>query len=821
MKLFPTLTKEQFKEELAANVRSLSRNTLQRATTRQIHDGLALTVRNLVTDKWIATHDEYNNGDVKIVYYLSMEFLVGRFLGNAVLNLGIAEEVNEILAELGVDYNLVEDQECEPGLGNGGLGRLAACFMDSLSTIGYPAFGCGIRYNYGIFRQDIVDGYQVEKPDPWLKFGDPWGVRREEYNCEIKFFGTVRSVQKPNKEFRFILEDYESVKAVPYDYPVLGYDTNTINTLRLWEAEATTEFDLESFNAGYYLKHVEEETLAKKISNVLYPADEFDEGKLLRLKQQYFFISASIQTVISRFISKHDDFALLPDKVCFQLNDTHPSMAVPELMRILVDEYELPWNKAWLIVQRTCAYTNHTIMSEALEKWPVELFKKLLPRLYMIIEEINNRFCTEISIKYPNNNFEMIDKMAIISRDEIHMARLAIAGTFSVNGVAQLHTNILKTEELKDFYDMYPDKFNNKTNGITQRRWLLHANPLLADKIKSAIGDGFVKDLSQLTKLNKFADDKEFLTEFMDIKKKNKISLSNYIKKEMDISIDPCSIFDVQIKRLHEYKRQLLVAIYILDLYNQLKANPNMEMEPRTFIFAAKAAGSYHKAKLIIKLINSIAYLVNNDISIKGRIKVVFVKNYCVSLAERLIPAADLSEQVSTASKEASGTGNMKFMLNGALTIGTMDGANVEIFEEVGEDHIFIFGMSAREVIDLYQANTYNPWDIYTSNENLRLVLTQLVNGTLSYSERDLFRPIYDSLLNGYGGSRSDAYFVLKDYDSYVGAQKRANDYYKDKDAWARSALINVAQSGKFSSDRTIKQYADDIWNIKPLNIKL
>ena len=815
MKIFDGYTKQDIQNRIRQNIKVLCRKHVEEATPQEIYQGVALTIREILTDRWIATKDKYYKDDVKIVYYLSMEFLVGRFLGNTVLNLGLYKEIKEVLDEIGVDYNLIEDQEGEPGLGNGGLGRLAACFMDSLSTLGYPAYGCGIRYNYGIFKQDVVNGYQVELPDNWLKYGDHWGVRREEHTTEVKFFGYVKTIQKPNKEAKFIHEDYESVIAVPYDYPVIGYDSGAVNTLRLWEAEVKSEFDLQAFNSGDYLKSVEEEALAKKISNVLYPADEFYEGKLLRLKQQYFFVSATLQTVINRFMSVHDNLELLPEKVCFQLNDTHPSMAVPELMRILIDEHGVPWNKAWDITTKTCAYTNHTIMSEALEKWPIDLFQPLLPRLYMIIEEINKRFVTEISIKYAENNQQKINTMAIILDGQIHMARLAIAGSFSVNGVAALHTEILKKEELKDFYQMMPDKFNNKTNGITQRRWLLKANPALADLITESIGDKWLKDLSHLEGLEKLTEDKVFVTQFDKIKKDNKIALSNYFKREMDISVDPNSIFDIQIKRLHEYKRQLMLALYILDLYNQIKANPNMDMEPRTFIFGAKAAASYHKAKLIIKLITSIAYLVNNDPTIKGKIKVIFAKNYRVSLAEKLIPAADLSEQISTASKEASGTGNMKFMLNGALTIGTMDGANVEIFEEVGKNNIFIFGMSADEVIDLYAAGTYNPWDIYHHNEQIRVVLTELINGSLNFNDKELFRPIYESLLNGYGGSRPDSYFILKDYDGYQKAQKEANDAYKNKDAWLKSAIINVAKSGKFSSDRTIHEYAKDIWNIK------
>ena len=820
MKLFPDITKEQLKEEIVENIKLLSRKNVTEATEQEVYQGLALTIRKLVTNKWIATHDTYHKEDAKTVYYLSMEFLMGRFLGNTVINLTADNEIREILEELSIDYNIIEDQESDPGLGNGGLGRLAACFLDSLSTLEYPAYGCGIRYQYGIFKQDIMDGFQVEKPDAWLKYGDHWGIRREEYATEIKLFGEIKAVQKPNGEFKYIHENYESVIAVPYDYPILGYNNNTVNTLRLWEADAKNEFDLSSFNQGNYLKSVEEEALARKISNVLYPADEFEAGKELRLKQQYFFVSATLQTVIAKFVEKHDDFALLPEKVAFQLNDTHPTVTVAELMRILIDEYELPWNKAWSITQKTCAYTNHTIMAEALEKWPVYLFERLLPRIYMIIEEINKRFCAELSIKYGDDQAK-INNMAILKNGEIHMAHLAIAGSFSVNGVAELHTKILKEQELKDFYDLYPEKFNNKTNGITQRRWLLHCNPGLSSLVTNTIGNSWITDLPQLEKLKKYSTDSAFKDEFVSIKRKNKVELSNYIKTEMGISLDPDSIFDIQVKRLHEYKRQLLCALYILDLYNQLKANPNMDLEPRTFIFGAKAAASYSKAKLIIKLINNIAYLINNDITINGRIKVVFAKNYRVSLAEKLIPAADLSEQISTASKEASGTGNMKFMLNGALTIGTMDGANVEIFEEVGKDHIFIFGMSANEVIELYKNNTYNPWDIYNSNENIKTVLEQLINGTLSHNDVNLFRPIYDSLLNGYNGSRSDEYFILKDYASYAEAQKAANDAYKNKSSWATSSILNVASSGKFSSDRTIKQYAEEIWNVKPLKINL
>lgn len=812
------ISKDQLKEMIINNIKLLSRKNFNEASEQEVYQGLVLTIRELITDKWIATHDTYKKEDAKIIYYLSMEFLMGRFLGNMMINFKIDNIVREVLEELSIDYNLVEEQESDPGLGNGGLGRLAACFLDSLSTLQYPAYGCGIKYNYGIFKQDIIDGNQVEKPDNWLKYGDAWGIRREEYSVEIKFYGYIRSILKSNGDYKYIHENYESVIATPYDYPIVGYNNTTVNTLRLWEADAKGEFDLQSFNEGNYMKSVEEETLARKISNVLYPADEFEAGKTLRLKQQYFFVSATLQTVIEKFAQKHDDFTLLPEKAVFQLNDTHPAVTISELMRILIDEYELPWNKAWNITQKTCAYTNHTIMSEALEKWPIGLFQKLLPRIYMIIEEINRRFCAELIIKYGKESYKLT-KMPIILNNEIHMAHLAIVGSFSVNGVAQLHSKILKEQELKDFYEFYPNKFNNKTNGITQRRWLLLCNPGLSKLITENIGDKWITDLTELNKLKIYAESIPFKEEFMKIKRSNKVALSNYIKSEMDISVDPDSIFDIQIKRLHEYKRQLLNALYILDLYNQLKANPNMEIQPRTFIFGAKAAASYKKAKLIIKLINDIAYLVNNDISIKGRIKVVFAKNYRVSLAEKLIPAADLSQQISTAGKEASGTGNMKFMLNGALTIGTMDGANVEIYEEVGKEHMFIFGLSATEVIDLYKKNIYNPWDIYNSNQNIKVVLNQLLNGTLSHSDPSLYRPIYDSLLNGYNGNRPDEYFILKDYESYTNAQKNVDCAYKNKSTWSTSAILNVASSAKFSSDRTINQYAYEIWNIKPIKI--
>ncbi|HCT64702.1 MAG TPA: glycogen phosphorylase [Lachnospiraceae bacterium] len=811
--------KDQFKSMIAENLKTIYRKTLENASENEIYQAAVYSIRELINDIWIKTHDGYCEKDAKMVYYLSMEFLMGRFFGNAIINLSVSEPVKQAFAELGIDYNIIEETEPDPGLGNGGLGRLAACFLDSLSTMGLPAYGCGIRYHYGIFEQKIEDGYQIEKPDNWLENGDPWSIKRNEYAVEVKFGGNVKAVPKENGDYRFEQENYQSVLAVPYDYPVIGYGNNTVNTLRLWDARPINKFDLKSFNEGNYQKALEEQTLAHTLTDVLYPADEHYSGKELRLRQQYLFISATVQRVIQRFKEMHADFSLLPEKVAFQLNDTHPTVAVAELMRVLIDENELPWDDAWEITTKVCAYTNHTIMSEALEKWPIELFSKLLPRIYQIVEEINRRFCVQLMEKYGEDN-NKIRKMAIVADGQVRMAYLAIAGSHSVNGVAALHTEILKNQELKDFYDFFPKKFNNKTNGITQRRWLLHANSQLADLITSKIGDGWITNLSELEKLIPYADDTEFQKEFMAVKHRNKVALAKYIKETKGIVIDPTSIFDIQVKRLHEYKRQLLNVMHIIDLYNRIKINPSLDIVPRTFIFGAKSAASYRKAKLIIKLINNVAEVINNDQSINDKIKVVFMENYRVSLAEKLIPAADVSEQISTASKEASGTGNMKFMLNGALTVGTLDGANVEICEEVGEDNIFIFGMKAKEVIDKYAAGNYDPWMIYNLNQRVRIVLTQFINGTFS-DNMDMFRELYDSLLNGIGGSRADEYFVLADFDSYAKIQTQVNEAYKNTEKWAKMAIINTAKSGKFSSDRTIGEYARDIWNIKPVEAEM
>ena len=809
-----SFSKETIKNAVVECLRNLFRKTVETATDVELYEACIYALRTVFTEKWIKTHDEYKEKDVKMVYYLSMEFLMGRFFGNGVINLQMYDTIREALAELGIDYNLIENTEPDPGLGNGGLGRLAACFLDSLSTMEYPAYGCGIRYRYGIFEQKIENGFQVEKPDGWLESGDFWSIKRTEYEVEVKFGGDVRIEAKEDGEYKFIQENYSSVIAVPYDYPVIGYGNNTVNTLRLWEARPKNMFDLQSFNEGNYAKAVEEANIARTITEVLYPADEHIQGKELRLRQQYFFISATVQRVIARFKTNHTDFKELPDKVAFQLNDTHPSIAVAELMRVLVDENDVPWDDAWDITTKVCAYTNHTIMSEALEKWPVELFSRLLPRIYMIVEEINRRFCISLVQKYGNNP-GIVHDMSIISDGQIKMAYLAIVGSHSVNGVAKLHTEILKNQELKNFYDFYPDKFNNKTNGITQRRWLLHANKKLSELITENIGDGWITNLDELNKLIPLADNKEFRDKFVEIKKHNKKELADYILKTNGIEINPDSIYDIQVKRLHEYKRQLLNVFHIINLYFMLKDNPDMDIVPRTFIFGAKAAAGYKIAKDIIKLINSVADVVNNDPDIKGKIKVVFMANYCVTLAEKLIPAADISEQISTAGKEASGTGNMKFMLNGALTVGTMDGANVEIYEEVGKDNIFIFGLSAQETARMYADHSYNPWTVYEYDNRIKRIMNSLVDGTFAPEYPDIFRDIYNSIIG------RDEYFVLEDFASYVDIQEKVSQAYKDKDNWAKMAVINTAKSGKFSSDRTIREYASEIWNIKPLHIEI
>ena len=811
--------KEAFKEEVKNNIKNLYRKTIEEATGRQIFQAVSLAVKETIIDYWLATQAEMEKEDPKTVYYMSMEFLMGRALGNNLINMTAYKEVKEALDEMGIDLNAVEDEEPDPALGNGGLGRLAACFLDSLATLGYPAYGCGIRYRYGMFKQKIENGYQVEVPDNWLKDGNPFEIRRDEYAKEVRFGGDVRIEYDPvTKRNNFIQENYSSVLAVPYDMPIIGYGNHVVNTLRIWDAEAITDFHLDAFNRGDYRHAVEQENLAKMIVDVLYPCDDHYAGKELRLKQQYFFISASLQALLVRYKKKHDDVRKLHEKVTIQMNDTHPTLAVAELMHLLIDQEGLEWDEAWDVTTKTVAYTNHTIMAEALEKWPVDLFSRLLPRIYQIIQEIDRRFIEQIRARYPGDEGR-VARMAIIRDGQVKMAHLAIVAGYSVNGVARLHTEILKHEELKDFYDMMPEKFNNKTNGITQRRFLMHGNPLLADWVTKRIGDGWITDLSQMSRLKKYVDDPKALAEFREIKYQNKLRLAEYIKKYNGIEVDPRSIFDVQVKRLHEYKRQFLNILHVMYLYNQIKDHPEMYFYPRTFIFGAKAAAGYVRAKETIKLINSVADVINNDKSINGKIKVVFIEDYRVSNAEIIFAAADVSEQISTASKEASGTGNMKFMLNGGPTLGTMDGANVEIVEEVGIENAFIFGLSSDEVINFENNGGYNPADIYFNDWDIKRVVDQLIDGTYSNGDREMYRDLYDSLVNTHGQERADRYFILKDFRSYADAQKRVEEAYKDREGWAKKALMNVACCGKFSSDRTIQEYVDDIWHLDHIKV--
>ena len=820
--LTQNFSKEEFKKNVISNCKSLYRKNIEEANDQEVFQAVSYAVKDIIIDKWIATHKQYEKDDPKMVYYMSMEFLMGRALGNNMINLCAYDEIKEALDELGLDINVIEDQEPDAALGNGGLGRLAACFMDSLATLEYPAYGCGIRYKYGMFKQEIKDGYQVEVPDNWLKDGNPFEIKRSEYRYEVKFGGYVRSYrdEKTGRDM-FVQEDYRSVIAVPYDIPVLGYGNNTVNSLRIWDAEPVNTFNLNSFDKGDYQKAIEEENLAKNIVEVLYPNDNHYVGKELRLKQQYFFVSASVQRAVDRYKSMNNgDVKNIYKKVTFQLNDTHPTVAVAELMRILMDENGLEWDEAWDITTKTVAYTNHTIMAEALEKWPIELFSRLLPRIYQIVEEINRRFVEEIKAKYPGNQ-EKVRKMAIIYDGQVKMANLAIVAGYSVNGVAKLHTEILKKQELRDFYEMMPEKFNNKTNGITQRRFLKHANPLLSDWITDKIGDGWVTDLSQLEKLMLYVDDPKARQDFMQIKYKNKVRLAKYIKENNGIDVDPNYIFDVQVKRLHEYKRQLLNILHVMYLYNQIKRNPDYDMVPRTFIFGAKAAAGYKIAKQTIKLINNVANVINNDASIKGKIKVVFIENYRVSNGEIIFAAADVSEQISTASKEASGTGNMKFMLNGAITLGTMDGANVEIVNEVGAENAQIFGLSSDEVIRFENEGGYDPMEIFNNDQEIRDVLMELINGKYSPEDTEMFRDIYNSLLNNDGGRRADTYFILKDFRSYAEAQRKIDERYRDTNGWAKTVMTNTAKAGKFSSDRTIEEYATEIWKLTKTPVEM
>ena len=811
--------KEEFKKKVRDEAKMLYRKTLEEVSDRHKFVAVAYAVKDIVIDQWIATQKAYEKDDAKTVYYLSMEFLMGRALGNMIINLSSRNEIKEAIEELGLDLNVIEDQEPDAALGNGGLGRLAACFLDSLSTLGYPAYGCGIRYKYGMFQQKIENGYQKEIPEDWLRHVNPLEIKREEYACEVKFGGFVRVEHRDGRNY-FIQEGYQAVRAIPYDMPIVGYGNNVVNTLRIWDAEPIVHFNLDEFDKGAYMAAVEQENLAKTITEVLYPNDNHYAGKELRLKQQYFFISASLQTAIKKYLTKHDDLSKLPEKIVFQMNDTHPTLTVAELMRLLMDEYLLEWDEAWAITSKCCAYTNHTIMSEALEKWPIELFSRLLPRCYQIIEEINRRFIIDIENKYPGDH-RKIEKMAIIYDGQVKMANLAICAGFSVNGVAKLHTEILEKQELRDFYEMFPEKFNNKTNGITQRRFLLHGNPLLAEWVTGKVGDDWITDLPKIQGIEVYADDKKAQAEFANIKYQNKVRLAKYIKEHNGIDVDPRSIFDVQVKRLHEYKRQLLNILHVMYLYNQIKEHPDMDFYPRTFIFGAKAAAGYKIAKLTIKLINSVADVINNDASINGKIKVVFIENYRVSNAEIIFAAADVSEQISTASKEASGTGNMKFMLNGALTLGTMDGANVEIVEEVGIDNAFIFGLSSDEVINYENNGGYDPMQIFNEDMDIRKVLMQLINGFYSPDDPERFRDIYNSLLNTQSTDKADRYFILKDFRSYAEAQKRVEEAYKDQEGWVKKAMLNVAHVGKFTSDRTIQEYVDDIWHLEKVKVDM
>ena len=818
----PRFEKEAFKKEVEQNVKQLFRKTVDEVSQQELYQAVSYVVKDAIIDDWIATQKQYEKDDPKIVYYMSMEFLLGRALGNNLINMTAYKEVKEALEEMGLNLNELEDQEPDPALGNGGLGRLAACFLDSLASLGYAAYGCGIRYRYGMFKQKIKDGYQEEKPDNWLKNGNPFELRRPEYAKEVRFGGNIR-VEYDDKtgDIRFKQENYESVLAVPYDYPIVGYDNHIVNTLRIWDAEPIVDFQLDSFDRGDYHKAVEQQNLAKTIVEVLYPNDNHYAGKELRLKQQYFFVSASLQAALTKYKKHHDDIHKLPEKMTIQMNDTHPTVAVAELMRLLLDEEGLGWDEAWEITTKTCAYTNHTIMAEALEKWPIDLFSRLLPRVYQIIQEIDRRFVAKIREMYPGNE-EKVAKMQILRDGQVKMAHLAIVAGYSVNGVARLHTEILKKQELRDFYEMMPQKFNNKTNGITQRRFLMHGNPLLADWVTDKLGTkDWITDLSLMSGLKKWVDDEEALKEFMSIKYENKVRLAKYIKEHNGIEVDPRSIFDVQVKRLHEYKRQLLNILHVMYLYNEIKEHPEISSYPRTFIFGAKASAGYIRAKQIIKLINSVADVVNNDRSINGKLKVVFIEDYRVSNAEIIFAAADVSEQISTASKEASGTGNMKFMLNGAPTLGTMDGANVEIVEEVGAENAFIFGLSSDEVINYENNGGYNPMDIYNSDADIRRVVNQLVDGTYSQGDKEMYRDLYNSLLTAQGGSKADTYFILKDFRSYADTQKKVEEAYRDKDRWAKMALLNTASCGKFSSDRTIQEYVDDIWHLDKVTVEV
>lgn len=800
------MDKEKLKKSIKDNIKLMYKKRIDTATVNEVYQATAYAVKDMIIDRWIAATEAVRGK--KILYYMSMEFLIGRMLGNNIINLCCDEDIKEVLAELGFELNGIEDEERDPALGNGGLGRLAACFLDSLTTMGYPVYGCAIRYKYGMFKQEIRDGMQVEMPDCWLEHGYPFEVKRNNHAYEVKFGGNVRIEKDSQGRDKFIQENYQAVRAVAYDIPVVGYGNNMVNALRVWDAEPLQVFELSSFDSGNYIKAVEQENLAKTIVEVLYPNDNHYQGKELRLKQQYFFVSATLQAAISKHMRDDGNIYNLPEKAVFHMNDTHPTVTVPELMRILIDEYQLKWDDAFDITYRCCTYTNHTIMTEALEQWPVDLFARLLPRIYQIVEEINRRFLIKVEETYPDN-YEKIRTMAIVYEGQVRMANLAIVCSYSVNGVAKLHTEILKAHTFKDYYELFEEKFNNKTNGVTHRRFILHANPLLSELITDKIGNSWITEFEDIKKLETFIDDKETINRFMDIKYENKKRLAKYIEEHNGIKVDVNSIFDVQVKRLHEYKRQMLNILHIMYLYNKLKNDSTFDMYPRTFIFGAKASAGYARAKEIIRLINGVADVINNDTTINDKIKVVFIEDYRVSNAELIFAAADISEQISTASFEASGTGNMKMMMNGAVTIGTMDGANIEIVDAVGRENAYIFGLSSDDVIAYKKMGNYFPQEVYNNDPEIAALLNQLVDGTYSKGDTNMYMNIYQNLIN------EDTYLALKDFRSYVEAHKLIDKEYRDKELFAKKMFLNTVNSGKFNSDRTIKEYVDEIWHLK------
>ena len=804
------IDKESFKEAYLNKLQTMYGKNLDEASLNDRYVALGSLIRDCIHSNWTKTNRQYNEKGEKQLYYFSIEFLLGKLLEMNLLNTGLTQVCTEALHDLGIEIDDIIQEEPDAGLGNGGLGRLASCFLDSMAALSLPGHGCGIRYKYGLFEQKVVHNNQVEVPDNWLKDGYIWEYRKSNKSVEVRFGGQVSRVEGTDGTVRYDHERYETVLAVPYDIPIVGYQNNTVNTLRLWSAELEeSDFNFASFNRSDYLKAVEYKHSVERISKILYPDDSFLEGRLLRLKQEYFFVSAGLQSILRRFKRKNYKIKELPEKIAVHINDTHPALAVPELMRLLMDIEGLNWDEAWQITTRTISYTNHTIMPEALETWPVEMLKTLLPRIYMIIEEINEQFCRELWDKYPGE-WKYIGGMAVIADGLIHMARLAVVGTYSVNGVAQLHTDILRKHIMHDFHKYYPYKFNNKTNGITHRRWLLKANPRLAGLISNVIGENWIRYPIELLGLCKFAADPAFKGQLAEIKLQNKLRLAKFIQEKHGIAVNVHSIFDVQIKRIHAYKRQILNALHIMHLYNQLKENPNFDMIPRTFIFAGKAAPSYYIAKQTVKLINILGSVINNDKEIKDKLKVVFLENYSVSLGEMIFPAADVSEQISTASKEASGTGNMKFMMNGAITLGTLDGANVEIKEAVGEEDIVIFGLTAQQALNYYSYGGYNAWDIYNGDNRIKKVMEQLVNGFLP-NEKEEFRPLYNYLLQN-----NDEFFVLKDFAGYSQAQLLIEEKFRDRQQWLAMCVRNIAHSGNFSSDRTISEYAVGIWKIKP-----